>query len=297
MGKWTKLKFIGLNLKPTETNLQDIINKYDALFLDSFGVLVDGHNAILGAPELIQRLDDQKRLYLVLTNDASVSTESRSNMFFNKGLKIPPDRILSSGHLIKIFINQQDMVNKPSVVLGSQDTIEYAEEAGVVPVDLKHIDDSRSLIIGHSGPYDWENTLKTVLNHLTATVNTKRKYDVIVPNPDLIYPDGKNKFGFGAAAFSELLKQGFERLHGCSTYVSFRNLGKPCSMIFKEAVHRTNSKKPLMIGDQIETDIVGGNNFGIDTALVKTGISENLYGNKKNNLTQNMMPKYILRSL
>ena len=286
-----------MNLKPIETNLEDIIYKYDALFLDSFGVLVDGHNAIRGAPEFIQRLNDQKRTYLILTNDASVSEESRSKMFFNEGLKIPPDRIISSGHLIKIFVNQQGIVNEPSVVLGSKDTIHYAEEAGVVPVNLKHIDDSRSLIIGHSGPYDWEKTLKTVLNHLTNIVNAKRKYDVVIPNPDLIYPDGKNKFGFGAAAFSELLKQGFERLHGYSPYVTFRKLGKPCSMIFKEAVSHTNSKNPLMIGDQIETDIVGGNNFGIDTALVKTGISENLYGNKKNNLTQNMMPKYILRSL
>ena len=52
-----------------------------------------------------------------------------------------------------------------------------------------------------------------------------------------------------------------------------------------------------MIGDQLETDILGGNNFGIDTALVLTGLDSNTFNQKNLYLTENMLPKYILSSL
>jgi ribonucleotide monophosphatase NagD (HAD superfamily) len=52
-----------------------------------------------------------------------------------------------------------------------------------------------------------------------------------------------------------------------------------------------------MIGDQLETDILGGNNFGIDTALVLTGVDRYTLNQKNLHLTGNMLPKYILRSL
>ena len=68
-------------------------------------------------------------------------------------------------------------------------------------------------------------------------------------------------------------------------------------MIFRIAKQRINSIKPIMIGDQLETDILGGNNFGIDTALVLTGLDSNAFNQKNLYLTENMLPKYILSSL
>ncbi|KJV53838.1 HAD hydrolase, IA, variant 1 family protein [Orientia tsutsugamushi str. Gilliam] len=51
--------------------------------------------------------------------------------------------------------------------------------------------------------------------------------------------------------------------------------GKPHSEIFQAVLNtlalNVKKKKILMIGDTLETDILGANNIGIDSALVLTG--------------------------
>ena len=49
--------------------------------------------------------------------------------------------------------------------------------------------------------------------------------------------------------------------------------------------------KVLLIGDRLETDIAMGNNFGIDTALVATGVKNFPNGN------QHIKPTYFLNSV
>jgi hypothetical protein len=49
--------------------------------------------------------------------------------------------------------------------------------------------------------------------------------------------------------------------------------GKPEPAIFKTATDHYESSAPLFVGDRIDTDIVGANRAGIDSALVLTGVS------------------------
>ena len=55
----------------------------------------------------------------------------------------------------------------------------------------------------------------------------------------------------------------------------FIKFGKPDLRIFEYAYKHCKKSVPkdkiLMVGDTLITDIEGGNNFGIDTALVLTG--------------------------
>ena len=48
--------------------------------------------------------------------------------------------------------------------------------------------------------------------------------------------------------------------------------GKPETPIFDEAVSRFGAHRPLFIGDRLDTDILGAQRAGIDSALVLTGI-------------------------
>jgi hypothetical protein len=50
--------------------------------------------------------------------------------------------------------------------------------------------------------------------------------------------------------------------------------GKPEVAIFETAKNRFDSKRPLFVGDRIDTDILGANRAGIDSVLVLTGISQ-----------------------
>jgi hypothetical protein len=70
--------------------------------------------------------------------------------------------------------------------------------------------------------------------------------------------------------------------------------GKPEPAIFGTATRHFSSKRPLFVGDRIDTDIVGANRAGIDSALVLTGVStkKELLGVKADG-----RPTYILENL
>ena len=286
-----------MNYQINTIDIEKILEKYDAIFLDSFGVLIDGKNLIKGADKFIDRLNIEKFPYLILTNDASLSNKNRSGNFNKLGINLNPEKIISAGDLIQDFMNEINIIEYPCVVLGSKDTHEYALKSKVNIINIEQLKKSRSIIIGHSKPYDWEETLNLLLNLLSEKVSKNENYDVIFPNPDFLYPNGNSKYGFGSASFGYLLESGFKKLHKDYKKIIFHKLGKPNEMIFRKAKERINSKKPIMIGDQLETDILGGNNFGIDTALVLTGLDSNTFNQKNLYVTENMLPKYILSSL
>ena len=50
---------------------------------------------------------------------------------------------------------------------------EYALKAKVNIINIEQLKQSRSIIIGHSKPYDWEETLNLLLNLLSEKVSKK----------------------------------------------------------------------------------------------------------------------------
>ena len=72
-----------------------------------------------------------------------------------------------------------------------------------------------------------------------------------------------------------------------------QHFGKPSLFMFEEVRRRlkVDLKKVLLIGDRLETDIALGNNFGIDSALVSTGVK--FYPNGADGIK----PTYYLNSV
>lgn len=50
--------------------------------------------------------------------------------------------------------------------------------------------------------------------------------------------------------------------------------GKPEPALLREAIERCKARRPLMVGDRLDTDIAGGNRVGIETLLVLTGVTD-----------------------
>src|SRR5207247_4524406 len=60
-------------------------------------------------------------------------------------------------------------------------------------------------------------------------------------------------------------------------------IGKPSPLMFQIALQKANCDKrdAVMIGDQLETDIVGARNAGVDSVLVLTGVDKGVGGRIK----------------
>jgi hypothetical protein len=50
--------------------------------------------------------------------------------------------------------------------------------------------------------------------------------------------------------------------------------GKPLPPMHRETILRTGAKRPLVVGDRLDTDIEGANGGGVDSLLVLTGVTD-----------------------
>ena len=50
--------------------------------------------------------------------------------------------------------------------------------------------------------------------------------------------------------------------------------GKPEPALLAEAIDRAGARRPLMIGDRLDTDIAAGSRLGIPTLLILTGVTD-----------------------
>ena len=108
----------------------ELVERFDAILFDSDGVLVRWPSAIPHAPEAIQRLNALGKPYFVLTNDASQVAETRAARYAVLGLDIEPDKIISSGMLLRPWFEDQGLRGASCVVLGTEDSVKYVLDAG-----------------------------------------------------------------------------------------------------------------------------------------------------------------------
>ena len=282
---------------PSYIDIEAIFDHYDAVFFDAYGVLVDGIDALPNAEQLLNIMNASAMNYFIVTNDASKSIESLSNKFQSQGMRIPVERIVNSGSLISAYYRDEDLVGRPTLILATKDSSTYVSGSCAKILSLDSNSEPDAILFTHSGPYDWESTLKHLLNLVSKRFNQKTPVRMVLPNTDFIYQDGQTDFGMGAAAFVETLEQALMRLHGKHEVLRATKLGKPHPPIFTEAILRAGSNNAIMIGDQLETDILGANNVGLDSAVVTTGINKRSNPKEFKDMPDDLTPRYILTSL
>ena len=99
--------------------------------------------------------------------------------------------------------------------------------------------------------------------------------------------------GIQAKANKKGLEAALQRRYPLRPDMEFVRLGKPHAAIFQKALERSGTRDMVMVGDQLETDVRGAAEFGIDSALVGTGIANvNLQ-----NIDKATQPTYFLKNL
>ena len=248
--------------------LGELIERFEVILFDSDGVLVRWPAAIPHAPEAIAMLNALGKPYFVLTNDASQVAETRAARYAELGLAIDPDKIISSGMLLKTWFLDQRLQGSRCVVLGTEDSAKYARDAGgeVVPFD----EDFDVLVVGDQDGFPFLDATRAVLTTLFRKLDRGDTPRLVVPNPDLYYPE-KDGFGFASGTVAGMFESALALRHPDRPDLTFARLGKPHPAMFEEVFRRTHTRNMAMIGDTPSTDIRGANNVGITSVLVETG--------------------------
>jgi HAD superfamily hydrolase (TIGR01450 family) len=250
-------------------NFKSIIDQYEVVFFDAFGVIKTYAGLVQGIESTFDYLQQQKKEYYIVTNDASRSPEQLAAAYHKLGLPaITQDRILSSGMLTKEYL---DLKVEDGIVayLGTENSAHYIESSGLHTLPISEVNDSNidkvnALIFLDDEGFDWASDLNKAVNLLR-----RRTIPAIVANTDHAYPLTVKDVSIAVGGLATMI----ENIVG----KKFIRFGKPDSQMFMFAYDLVRSQRPVgkkeivMVGDTLHTDILGGNKFGLDTVLVLSG--------------------------
>jgi len=273
-----------------ETDVAALLHRYDVLLFDAYSVLVHSAGALPGAAELVGRLNTAEKSYFILTNDASKLPATAAARYQGYGLAIDAERIITSGLLLERHFAAQHLSGARCVVLGTEDSRRYVSRAGGEIVQPRESFDV--LVVADEFGYPFLETVDQTLSGLFRAVDRQHAVQLVLPNPDLIYP-APDGFGIAAGSIALVFEAALRLRYPHRSDLRFTRLGKPHAAMFAEALRRTGTRNMVMVGDQLEADIGGAHDFGLDSALVDTGVNTPALAAGPTRLH----PTYLLRSL
>lgn len=277
-----------------QTTISALRERYDAFLLDAYGVLVDKQRALPGAADLLHDLTRDEVPWLVVTNAASRLPETLSAEFAALGATVPPERILTSGALLADIEVAGSLLGLRAVVLGPDESAAYAERAGAKVVGLADDVEAEVIIVADQKGVRWPEHMNQTLSLLMRRLDAGQPPRLLLCNPDLIYPIGNasgKQVGFTAGALAALIEAVLQE-HWPDAELRFERLGKPSPAIFNAAVRKLGASRPVMLGDQLGTDIAGAAAAGIDSVLVSAGLAP-----APGSAASGVEPTWLLRSL
>lgn len=250
-------------------NFKSVIDKYEVIFFDAFGVLKNYKGLIPGIENTFEYIRAQNKEYYIVTNDASRSPAQLTESYHQLGLKaVTSDRVISSGMLAKEYL---DLKVDDGIVayLGTSNSAHYIDSSDLYTLPVSKIDHTNiekvsALVFLDDEGFDWSADLNNVVNLLR-----KRTIPAIVANTDYAYPVNKHEVAIAIGGIAKMVEEIVGR--------EFIRFGKPDSQMFMFAYdlirqrRQINKKQIVMVGDTLYTDILGANKFGMDTVLVFSG--------------------------
>ncbi len=244
--------------------LAEIRGTFDAVLIDQFGVLHDGHTQFLGTLDCVERLAADAVPIVALSNSGKRSSLNTARL---DRLGFSPDlfrAVVTSGELaygrIEAWLADGCLARGAKVAVISRDgDASMIEGLEVTRVDLDAQPDL--LIIAAAEPE--RRTLEIYENDLAPLAAAH--VPALCINPDRqIYANGIAAFGPG------MLAERYAALDG-----TVEMLGKPGAEMFLAGLKALDDVPPervLMIGDSPEHDIAGANAAGCATLLISSGV-------------------------
>lgn len=219
------------------------------------GVIYRGKALIPGANEFIQRMRELRIPFLFLTNNSGDAPGDLVHKLHKRGVHgLEEGDFITSAMATAMFLRQQQPEAKVYAIGGSG-LIRELYDAGFVLTES----DPEYVVVGKTADFNFEQMKK-------ASWFISRGARFIGTNPDIIDP---TEDGFEPACGSILAS--IETASGARPYI----IGKPNSLMMTIATRKlgVHPDDTAVIGDRMDTDIIGGLEAGMTTCLVLSGVA------------------------
>ena len=253
------------------SRLIDILDEFDGLVLDAYGVINVGDGPIDGIMDLLETADRKSKPVIVLTNGSSFSSARTCDKYLDWQLPIKCSDVLSSRDaLIAQFSGE------PKTGLGVRSTI------GCFGRNIEPLTGDNFLSYGLDtnfweradelvflGAVGWEESDQTAFE--AAMIDRPRPLHIA--NPDVTAPQVGGRFSAEPGYWTaRMMKAAASRL----VEQDIRWYGKPYAPAFELALSRMqrrlgyniDNRRIAMVGDSLHTDILGGSAAGMTTVLI-----------------------------
>jgi len=232
--------------------------KLKHLLIDMDGVLWRGNVPMPGLLDFFTLLREQSIGFVLVTNNASRTSDSYRNRLASYGIETSAQEVLTSAQATARYLAERAKRGTPVFVIGEEGLQRAITERGfrLVAAD----DQPNYVVVG------WDRHL-TYDKLAQATLYINAGATFIGTNPDRTWP-GEQGLLPGAGAILAAVE--------AATGILPTIIGKPSPLMLKIAMRRMNAQPETtaMLGDRLETDILAGKNAGALTILVLSGVTK-----------------------
>lgn len=234
----------------------DSLHDIHALLIDMDGVLWRGNAPLPGLTDFFGLLRSRPIPFQLVTNNASKTPEQYRHKLASLGVQVTPNEILTSA----VATAQHIAATAPGAsvyVVGEKGLKQAVLDQGLHLSQGNHAD---FVAVGYDRGLTYDKLTE-------ATLLIRAGAEFIGCNPDLTWPGERGLLPGNGATLAYLQ---------ASTGVAPLIIGKPERMMFETALAAIGADPAhtAMLGDRLETDILGAQNAGLRTILVLTGASD-----------------------
>lgn len=258
----------------------DFQNSFDYFVFDLDGVIYSGEEAIGDSPRVLKTLRKNKKGIRFITNNPSRSPSDYAEKLRKLGIESYDSEFITSPMATVSLIEEKMPLEKWGTVFiaGSDYLKDEVRKTGLAELCGEGSLGADLVVIGSHPGFNLEEIK-------TASIAIGNGADFIGTNGDYFYP-----CEHGRAPATGSLLASVEAASGKKAATA----GKPEKYMFDllEKSDVAPTKKTLLVGDSLLTDIAGGKRAGYSTALVLSGVT------KKTDLGSEIItPDFILENI
>ncbi|MCL2106820.1 MAG: HAD-IIA family hydrolase [Oscillospiraceae bacterium] len=240
---------------------------------DMDGVIYHGNRLLAGVPAFVRWLEENGKRYLFLTNGSGRTPLALQQKLSRMGLEVDASKFYTSALATARFLQSQSP-GCSAYIIGESGLFNALREAGIAMNDS----DPDYVVVGETHNYSYDMIARAV-HHVRGGAK------LIGTNSDLTDP-GEHGIVPACRALIAPIELASER----KAYF----IGKPNALMMRTGLRMlgVHTSEAVIIGDRMDTDIVGGIETGMDTVLALSGVTD-----EKHMRSFPYCPQYILNGV
>src|SRR3954454_9996585 len=230
---------------------------YDVALLDLDGVVYVGPDAVPAAPAALAAARGAGMRLGVVANNAARTPEEVAAHLTELGVPAEATDVMTSSQAAATVVAGLLEPGAPVLAVGGPGVAAALTAAGLTVVQRAE-DRPAAVVQGYGRDVSWTELAEAVVAVRDGARHVATNVDATIPSPRGALPGNGAMVGVVRA------------VTGQDPMVT----GKPDPAMHAECVRRTGARRPLVVGDRLDTDIEGARRAGAASLLVLTGVTD-----------------------